>query len=528
MDSLAPLLGLVLLMGASMAIGIAANRATRGGGFMKGYFLGNRGLGSWSMALTATVMSGGTFMGFPSLVYKYGWSLALWIASYMVVPLCTFAVIGKRMGQVSRQTGAITVPDFFRERFGSPALGAVSSALMVFILTVSLVAQFKGGAIILQQVLPSISGISDAGWKINDKSASFVYGLAIFTLVVVSYTVYGGFLAAVWTDLFQSILMAVGVLILFPLAMMRAGGLEKATLAGMQQVGSGFAGAPGGLPDREFLPLGLALSFFCMWSIAGMGQPATLVRLMAFRNTQILRQAMLLLAVYNTLIYLPLVFIFIAARGIIPGLEKSDEVMPRLTLEIANPWVAGLILAAPFGAVMATTSAFLVQISSAITQDLFHRFIRPDAGEGLLRTVSYLGIILVALLVGVATLFAPEFLQAIIVFAGGAAACAFLAPAVMACCWRRSTAQGALAAMTAGVGVVLLLYAAGWITRRDPGIDASGSWAPLYPLQLAPFVWGLLASVAAGIAVSLATPAHPDAGRFFEDEAEPEAQPAPG
>src|SRR5688500_19362835 len=126
LEPLLPLLALVLMMAASMWIGVSANRATQKGGFMAGYFLGNRGLGSWSMALTATVMSGGTFMGFPSLVYQYGWSLALWIASYMVVPLCTFVVLGKRMGQLSRQMVTITLPDFLRERFSSHALGMVA------------------------------------------------------------------------------------------------------------------------------------------------------------------------------------------------------------------------------------------------------------------------------------------------------------------------------------------------------------------------------------------------------------------
>jgi Na+/pantothenate symporter len=139
------LAALALLMVVSMIIGGIAHRTTQKGGFLSGYFLGNRGLGSWSMAFTATVMSGGTFLGFPSLVYKFGWVVILWIASYMVVPLCTFGVLGKRMGQLARRTGAITLPELLRERFGSPALGMVASAVMIFVLAVSLVAQFKGG-----------------------------------------------------------------------------------------------------------------------------------------------------------------------------------------------------------------------------------------------------------------------------------------------------------------------------------------------------------------------------------------------
>ncbi len=51
-------------------------------------------------------MSGGTFVGFPSLVYSFGWVVALWIASYMVAPVTVLGILGKRIGQLSRKTGA--------------------------------------------------------------------------------------------------------------------------------------------------------------------------------------------------------------------------------------------------------------------------------------------------------------------------------------------------------------------------------------------------------------------------------------
>ncbi len=525
MGKAAPLFVLALLMVASMAIGVLANRAASRGGFLQGYFLGNRALGSWSMALTATVMSGGTFMGFPSYVYQYGWVVALWIGSYMVVAICTFGVLGKRMGQLSRVTGAITVPELLRERFASPALGLVASLVLILILSVSLVAQFKAGALILQEVL------AGAGWVTGtappgQQSPGYLIGLLVFTLVVVSYTLYGGFLAAVWTDLFQSILMAVGVLILFPLALIAAGGLEAGTAAGIAQAGPGYATAPGlaaapagGVP-HAFLPLSLVFSYFCLWSIAGMGQPATLVRLMAFRETRTLRQALFLLAVYNTLIYLPLLLTFICARQILPGLESSDRVMPRLAMALADPAVAGLILAAPFGAVMATVSGYLVQIASGVVEDIYRRWLRPGAGERTLRWASYLCMVVIALLTAWAAVRPPEFLQAVIVFAGGSVACAYLFPAAMAAFWPRATARGALASMIGGVGIVVGLYLLGLATPA-PTIGEKGNFYPYYLLGLAPFVWGMLASVVLGISVSL-TDRRPDralVARFFETAA---------
>ncbi len=70
------LLALVLFIAGSVWIGSVAQRVVEKGSFLKSYFLGNRGLGAWTIALTATVQSGGTFMGFPSLVYSHGWIVA--------------------------------------------------------------------------------------------------------------------------------------------------------------------------------------------------------------------------------------------------------------------------------------------------------------------------------------------------------------------------------------------------------------------------------------------------------------------
>ena len=64
-----------------------ANRKQEGRSFMNEYFLGSRNLGLWAFAFTyaATSASGGSFMGFPSLIYSHGWVLALWIGGYVVV-----------------------------------------------------------------------------------------------------------------------------------------------------------------------------------------------------------------------------------------------------------------------------------------------------------------------------------------------------------------------------------------------------------------------------------------------------------
>ncbi|HEV7223666.1 MAG TPA: hypothetical protein VGN42_13245, partial [Pirellulales bacterium] len=535
------LIALMAFIAASVWLGTLAQRVVEKGSFLKGYFLGNRGLGAWALALTATVQSGGTFMGFPSYVYSYGWIVALWIAAYMAVPITGFGVLGKRISQLSRRTGAITVPDLVRERFGSPAAGLMASLLILLFMSFMMVAQFKAGALVMKIAWPGSGALAlteDGGGL--DKY--YYLGLAIFSLTVVGYTLIGGFLAAVWTDLFQSVMMFIGVMILLPLTLSAAGGLTAASqklkyevsvkprgdderaadapkLAAIERRLKGLDAAlreyasrhQGALPksladlpdddrraggvslrgepssraepafDAETLryfgagakldapqsrqrtllvltekdergwqgalysngkiatgemsrpgdlvsgpgpfdwqPLGIAVSFFFQWVFAGLSSPAGLVRIMASKSTPTIRRSIVLLAVYNMCIYLPLIAICICGRTLIPDLRHSDEIIPRLALFGTRPLpggslIAGLILAAPFGAVMATVSSYLVVIASGLVRDVYLRFINPQAPESTVRRLSHLMMIVVGAVAVAANINPPDYLQKLVI-----------------------------------------------------------------------------------------------------------------
>lgn len=551
------LLALIVFTLVSLGIGVVANLVGRkDGGFLRKYFLGNRSMGAITVALTAAVMSGGTFLGFPSLVYTFGWVVGLWIASYMIAPLTYLGIMGKRIGQLARRTGAVTLPDLFRERFGSPALGLTTSLIILVFLTVFMEAQFVAGAKIIKVVLTGeslnqIAKAEDVGDEAHvqpaptrseaesakaarEQTAQQAYwiALAIFTLTVVAYTAYGGFLAAVWTDVFQSLIMAAGVLILLPLAMAACGGLSHATLEGVGKLGSGYAFGPGA--GRAFHPLTMAFSYFVMWAITGAGQPSTLVRLMAFRDSRTLRYSIIYVTIYNAIIYIPLILIFIAARTILPDLTDSDSVMPTMVVKLANPYIAGIIMAAPYGAVLSTVSGWLLIISSGVVHDLYQRFFRPGATEKEIARASYLATVLVGLFVALMASRQPKFLQLLVVFASTGLASAFLAPALMTCFWRRATTAGALAAMIVGPAVTLALYALGLQSVAEslgvpPNLEigpASGM-RPYYLLGFDPCVWGVGSSILAGVVVSLFT-RPPDAARVaLLFDLQPPGAPAP-
>jgi SSS family solute:Na+ symporter/sodium/pantothenate symporter len=511
---------LLVVIAVSVWLGTQAQKAVERGGFIKGYFLGNRGLGAWTLALTATVQSGGTFMGFPSLVYTHGWIVALWIASYMVVPITGFAVLGKRFAQLSRRSGAITIPDLFDARYGDQRVGLVASLAIMAFMTFLMLAQFKAGAIVMKMAWPGSGELALAEHTTaGGIDRAYYLGLAIFALTVVGYTLIGGFLASVWTDLFQSVLMLVGVVLLFALIVPVAtqGDCARPTLDAVAATGGDYAFGPGfSKTGAAFLPLGAAISFFFIWPIGGIGSPASMVRVMACKDTDTMRRSIVLLSFYNLLIYLPLVVICICGRALMPEVAHEDEIIPRLAIWSGRDlwggsFVSGLILAAPFGAVMATVSTYLVVLASGVVRDIYQRFLRPRAGDAEIRRVSYLVMIVLGA-IGVAANIRPvAFLQMLIIFSTTATASTFVAPALMLAFWRRATAAGTLAAMAAGAVTILALFVAG-------SIRSGTAFVPYALLGFDPIVWGLAVSAATGVVVSLFTSPPPEelVSRMFD------------
>jgi sodium/pantothenate symporter len=236
----AALITFLIYTAAVFGIAALSNQLLKSKSFMSEYFLGSRGLGVWAFALTfaATSSSGGSFTGFPAKIYTHGWVLALWIGSYMIVPICTMGLIGKRLNQVARSSGAITIPDVLRDRFESARFGLLTVVLIVFFMSFNLVAQFKAGALILKVLLKDVDIFTSFSLSVGEwtsgigffgSDAQYLVCLLFFGVAVIAYTTYGGFHAVVWTDVMQGVVMVVGVLILLPLALNAVGGLDRAT-----------------------------------------------------------------------------------------------------------------------------------------------------------------------------------------------------------------------------------------------------------------------------------------------------------
>jgi sodium/pantothenate symporter len=528
-------------------LGALSHQLLKKGSFLKGYFLGDRQLNAWVLGLTyvATSVSAGSFVGFPSLIYKHGWIMALWIAGYMVAGLTTKGVLAKRLNQVSRLSGAITVPDVLRDRFQSPILGSLAALFLLVFLIFNLVGQFKAGGLIMMEACGGIrdnssyQGARDAAAGIltrthlwNEQSAAtaeepfygldypdYVVGVLIFAITVIAYTTYGGFWAVTWTDVLQGIVIVLGAVLLMVLALVKVGGLAAAT-SKLRTVDPKLLSGPG--PD-EYLPLGLAVSFFFLWTIGAMGQPVGMVRLMACRDTPTLRTSLFMISVYYALIYLPLVIAFVCARALYPTqyVSQSDRIMPVMALAVTGDWsvVGGLILAAPYAAAMSAVAGFLLLMSSSLVRDIYQRNFNPEVSPRLIRWVSYATTAVVGVGVTFAALRPPTYLQYLIIFTGSGMGCTFLAPTVLGLYWRRATRPGALTALLTGFGTVTVLYVLGWcgIGKAGKTGPAKEDFAPLYLFNLDPVLYGLILSFVAGIVVSLLSKPLPEkhVDRYF-------------
>jgi Na+/proline symporter len=268
-----------------------------------------------------------------------------------------------------------------------------------------------------------------------------------------------------------------------------------------------YVSAPG--PDENklagFLPISLAMSFFFMWTFSTAGQPSNMVRLMAFDNSKTLRRAIFTVSIYYSLIYFPLVIIFCSARVLLPGWEtEPDRIMPemaKLTSALCGqPWLAGLLVAAPFAAVMSTMDSFLLMISSAVVRDLYQRNFNPAASERTIKRLTYATTLAVGTIAMLAAVSPPKFLQDIIVFTGTGLATCFLVPMFLLLYWPRYNLPGALGGLWSGFATHVGLYLIGTLQHPNLAITA---WEPF---GFHPLLCGIVVSWVVAVAVTWSTP----------------------
>lgn len=449
-----------------------SSRKLSQGNYMEQYFVGGRTTGPWILALTwvATMTSGGLYIGVPALAHTFGWVLLLWICGNMLVATTAFGVMARRVSEIGKNTGALTVPDLLRDRFESPAIAMIASALILVLQIAFMVAQYAAGA----RVIEAVTGLP------------YLWGVLGFSISVTIYTAWGGFRAVAWTDSFQAIVMLFGVSLVAWFVVDKAGGLEAMT-ASLAAQSPELVSAPG---PNKFLPIAGAISFFMLMPLATMGHPALVSRFLTFTGSAVLKRATFLSGLYVLLLYPLVILVGVGGRVLVPELAAPDHALIATVLVAVPALLAGLVIAAPVSAIMSTLSSYLLVCSGTIVRDIYQRNFQPDLPEHKAKAYVLSATILIASIGTILALKPPQFLQLIVVFAGTGLGSTFTWPIILAIFWPRMNKYGGLAGIIGGFG--------SFVTQYTLMGDTS-----FYGFH--PFVWSFFFSLACSILGSLMT-----------------------
>ena len=433
----------IIYLSVMMFIGIYFYRRTQN---MSDYILGSRKLGAWviSMSAEASDMSGWMLMGLPGYAYIAGLN-AGWIA--LGLGLGTWAnwkLVAARLRKYTElANNSLTLPDFLLNRYGDKSnLLRIVPAVFILIFFI---------------IYTSSSFV--ASGKLFETVFGLPYGWALILggAVVIFYTSVGGFLAVVWTDFIQGIMMFCAIFLVPVMAAYALGGIS-ATESAILAANPNFF-SPMTKPDGSSMTLVELLSLMG-WGLGYFGQPHILVRFMAIRSSGALRHATRIAMIWVVVSLTAAVLVGMVGRPFLAneltgaGAEKVFLVM---THELFSPFFAGIILSAVLAAIMSTVSSQLLVASSAFAQDLYHTMLRKDASENELVWVNRISTFVIAAIAMVLALNPDSFILDIVAYAWAGFGAAF-GPAILASLfWRRATRNGVLAGIVVG-GLTVLIW----------------------------------------------------------------------
>jgi len=448
MNASAPEIGIsfALYLSVMVAIGLFYWKRTT---TVSQYILGNRDLGRFVAALSAEAsdMSGWLLIGLPGLAYVCGLQ-AGWVALGLIAgTYLNWKYIAPRLRVYSGIAGnSLTLPEFFRHRFDdtSGLTGAVCAAWILFFFIIYTSAQFVAGG----KLFTTVFGM--------DYTTALLAG----SLIVVAYTFTGGFLAVCVTDTVQGVLMFFALLIVPVTAVILLGG-PAATAAGVMLAHPHLLDPFTG-PDGSPLSL-LAILSLAAWGLGYFGQPHILVRFMAIRKPEEIRDARRIAMGWVIISLAAAVATGIVGRVFLSRpLEgpAAETVFMVMTMDTFTAFLAGIILCGILAAIMSTASSILLVAASALSEDVYFPFMRPGAQERELLWVSRLSVLLIAGLALLLGMNPDSQVFSIVAYAWAGFGAAF-GPALIACLfWRGATRDGVLAGIiTGGLTVICWKWA---------------------------------------------------------------------
>ena len=459
------------------------------------FYLGGRKLGPLVTAMSAEAsdMSSYLLMGLPGLAYLSGLADVTWTAIGLAVgTYLNWLFVSKRLRRYSAKIGSITIPDFFTKRFhdGSHALETIAAAVII----IFFVPYVGSGFAACGKLFNSLFGVD------------YVKAMIICGIIIAVYTMLGGFMAASFTDLIQSIIMTIAIIVVLVFGVVSAGGVGAVVQNAQSMPGflsmsqtyladSGTAAAYGPITVLSTVA----------WGLGYFGMPHILLRFMAIRDEKELKLSRRIASIWVVIAMGIAIMIGIIGKtmsdfGIIDSLSGSatENVIVRIahlisTHGVLAAIVAGLILAGILAATMSTADSQLLAASSSVTQNIIGGLFGKKLEQKQNLIIARLTVVIIAVIGMVIARDPNSSVFGIVSFAWAGFGAAFGPLMLLSLFWKRTTRAGALVGMIGGGAMIFI-----W----KFGVRPLGSALNIYELLPA-----FIVSIVLIVVVSLATKA---------------------
>jgi SSS family solute:Na+ symporter/sodium/proline symporter len=426
--------------------------------------------------LICTWIGSGSLFGGAGLAFRMGFS-ELWMSAGAWVGIVIVYFLAGRVRRIAQYT----VSDILEQRYNQWARLFGTSAVIIAYLTIAGY-QFRGGG----RLLNIIAGIDP------------VTGAAIACAVTIIFTLLAGMVSIIQVDLFNGIIMLLGVMVGVPLALSAVGGWGHVNT----------------LPADHFAVFGSndaiwALGVFFPTFFLLLGESSMYQKFFAAENERAARRA-----VIGMVIGVVIIETLLAALAVIgsskyisdPRFLNADgslnkAITETVILQVAftdlPQWAGGLMMAAAVAIILSTANTFLMIPSTNVTRDIYQRFINPQASQAFIVRFQR---ILIAVL-GVLAFVLANFFKSILdmAFTAYTMVGAGLTPALLAAfLWKRTSIAGGVSSIVAGMAVTLVITIANLIFP-EPLMETDYIILP-----------AAAASIFCLIVVSLLTPAPPE------------------
>ena len=430
------------------------------------FFLGGRKVGPWVTALSAEASDSSAWllMGLPGLCYLGGVKETFWTALGLIAgTYLAWLFIAKKLRKCSEAFGdSITVPEFLSNRFRDKTniLSVISVIFIVLFFTIYTASGFVACA----KLFNSVFGLP------------YHAGLAIGLVVILCYTITGGYTAVCTTDFVQGTLIFVAFVISSVIAIAACGGPAQAIDAvksfDAQAVAGNFGEAMKNAFGANATYKGMSIISALSWGLGYFGMPHIIVRFMGIDTASNIKTARrvgiswMIVSYIGTFIIGTVGTAYLLNKGIvlnggeaisnyIPG--DAETVFSATMQQMYPAFIAGLFLCAILAASMSTADSQLLAASSAVSRDLYKGLIKKDASEKDVLNIGRFVVFLIALVALLLSLNPASSIFSLVSYAWAGFGATFGPLILLALYWRGMTAKGAIAGIVLG-GITVVAW----------------------------------------------------------------------